>query len=100
MKLQLLSKEKWWARSVRRGKHASHDHFWDLLEIAMLACCCAVHKHCLDVLFSFSEMVRSTPNPPIGFSILKAGLYKSVLLSIYSSSTTRDCNDDRSHDPS
>ena len=23
VKLQLLSKEKWWARSVRRGKHAS-----------------------------------------------------------------------------
>ena len=74
-----------------------HDHSWDSLEIAMLACCCAVHKHGFDVLFSFSAMVQHTPNPPIGFSILKAGLNKSVLLSIYSSSTTRDCNDNRSH---
>lgn len=71
-----------------------HESSWDLLEIAVLACVCAVHKHGIDVLLSFSAMVQHTPNPPIGFSILKAGLNKSVLLSIYSSSTTRDCNDD------
>ncbi|KAJ6319741.1 hypothetical protein OIU78_015200 [Salix suchowensis] len=41
------------------------------------------------MLFSFSAIVQHTPRPPFGFSILKAGLNKSVLLSVYASSTTR-----------
>lgn len=45
------------------------------------------------MLFSFSAIVQHTPYPPVGFSILKAGLNKSVLLSVYASGTARN-NDD------
>lgn len=60
---------------------------WDFLEIALLACFCAIHKHGYKLLFSFSAIVQHTPYPPVGFSILKAGLNKSVLLSVYASGT-------------
>lgn len=65
-----------------------HDSSWDFLEIALLACFCAVHNHGFEMLFSFSAIVQHTPCPPFGFSILKAGLNKSVLMSVYSSSAT------------
>lgn len=64
-----------------------NDNSWDFLEIALLACFCAIHNHGFEMLFSFSAIVQHTPSPPVGFSILKAGLNKSVLLSVYSSST-------------
>lgn len=67
------------------------DSSWDFLEIALLACFCAIHNHGFDVLFSFSAIVQHTPCLPVGFSILKAGLNKSVLLSVYATSNTRDC---------
>lgn len=73
------------------------DSYYDFLEIAVLACFCAVHNHGFDTLFSFSAIVQHTPCPPVGFSILKAGLNKSVLLSVYASSTNRDHNPDHSH---
>ena len=47
----------------------------------------AIHKHGYKMLFSFSAIVQHTPYPPVGFSILKAGLNKSVLLSVYASGT-------------
>ncbi|CAI0580619.1 unnamed protein product [Linum tenue] len=59
------------------------DSSWELLEIAVLACFCAIHNHGFDMLFSFSAIVQHTPSPPVGFSILKAGLSKSVLLTVY-----------------
>ncbi|XP_075093902.1 piezo-type mechanosensitive ion channel homolog [Nicotiana tabacum] len=74
------------------------DSYWDFLEIAVLACFCAVHNHGFDVLFSFSAIVQHTPCPPVGFSILKAGLNKSVLLSVYASTTSRDHDHDHSHE--
>lgn len=49
------------------------------------------------MLFSFSAIVQRTPCPPIGFSILKAGLNKSVLLSVYTSSNVRDIDGSRYH---
>ncbi|CAN0892677.1 Piezo-type mechanosensitive ion channel homolog [Linum grandiflorum] len=61
------------------------DSSWELLEIAVLACFCAIHNHGFDMLFSFSAIVQHTPSPPVGFSILKAGLSKSVLLTVYAS---------------
>ncbi|KAL4572075.1 hypothetical protein LXL04_018844 [Taraxacum kok-saghyz] len=64
-----------------------HGSSWDFLEIALLACFCAIHKHGYKMLFSFSAIVQHTPYPPVGFSILKAGLNKSVLLSVYASGT-------------
>ncbi|KAG2326003.1 hypothetical protein Bca52824_008731 [Brassica carinata] len=71
---------------------------WDFLEIALLACFCAIHNHGFEVLFSFSAIVRHTPSPPIGFSILKAGLNKSVLLSVYSSPSSSYCQDNTTYE--
>lgn len=75
----------------------SIESSWDFLEVALLACFCAIHNHGFEMLFSFSAIVQHTPCPPLGFSILKAGLNKSVLLSVYASTTPRECNYDSSH---
>ncbi|KAL0370555.1 UNVERIFIED_CONTAM: Piezo-type mechanosensitive ion channel [Sesamum angustifolium] len=74
------------------------DSTWDFLEIALLACFCAIHNHGFEMLFSFSAIVQHTPSPPIGFSILKAGLNKSVLLSVYATSNTRGDSENHSHE--
>ncbi|KAK1398972.1 piezo-type mechanosensitive ion channel-like [Heracleum sosnowskyi] len=66
-----------------------YDSTWDFVEIAVLACFCAIQNHGSEMLLSFSAFVRNTPCRPLGFSILRAGLNKSVLLSIYSSRATR-----------
>ncbi|KAL9239206.1 hypothetical protein vseg_013546 [Gypsophila vaccaria] len=66
------------------------DRSLDFLETALLACFCAVHNHGFEMLFSFSAVVQHTPCYPVGFSVLKAGLNKSVLLSVYSSSSNGD----------
>ncbi|KAL6627895.1 hypothetical protein ACP70R_031621 [Stipagrostis hirtigluma subsp. patula] len=62
----------------------------DFVEIGSIVCFCAVHSHGFKMLFSLSAVLRHTPCPPVGFSILKAGLNKSVLLSVYSSQSSRD----------
>ncbi|KAM7258251.1 hypothetical protein ACFE04_013992 [Oxalis oulophora] len=64
------------------------DSSSDFLKIAVLACFCAIHNHGSEMLFSFSAIVQHTPSPPVGFSILRAGLNKSVLLSVYASSSS------------
>ncbi|CAI9107931.1 OLC1v1007416C3 [Oldenlandia corymbosa var. corymbosa] len=74
------------------------DSSWDFLEIALLACFCAMHNHGIEMLFSFSAIVQHTPSRPFGFSILRAGLNKSVLLSVYATSSTRDSHDNASHE--
>ncbi|KAI3472681.1 hypothetical protein Pfo_030830 [Paulownia fortunei] len=74
------------------------DSSWDFLEIALLACFCAIHNHGFEMLFSFSAIVQHTPCPPVGFSILKAGLNKSVLLSVYATSNIRDYCENHSHE--
>lgn len=63
--------------------------YWDYFQIAILLFFCAVHNHGSDLLFSFSSIVHYTPCPPVGFSILKAGLNRSVLLSVYASAAAR-----------
>lgn len=70
---------------------------WDFLEIALLACFCAIHNHGFEMLFAFSAIVQHTPSLPFGFSILKAGLNKSVLLSVYASSSTNYSHDNPSY---
>ncbi|TYK18291.1 piezo-type mechanosensitive ion channel-like protein [Cucumis melo var. makuwa] len=50
------------------------DSMWEFLEIALLACFCTIHNHGFEMLFSFSAIVEHTPSPPVGFSILRAGL--------------------------
>ncbi|KAL5566153.1 hypothetical protein UlMin_029317 [Ulmus minor] len=55
----------------------------DFLPITLLACFCSLHNHGFDTLYSFSAIVQHAPSPPVGFSILRAGLIKSVLLSVY-----------------
>ncbi|XP_031401099.1 piezo-type mechanosensitive ion channel homolog isoform X1 [Punica granatum] len=62
---------------------------WEFVEIALLACFCAIHNHGFDMLFSLSAIIQHSPSPPIGFSILKAGLNKSVLLSVYASRNSK-----------
>lgn len=79
------------------GLH-EHNSAWDFVEIAFLACFCAVHKHGYKLLFSFSGIVQHTPCPPVGFSILKAGLNKSVLLSVYASGNARNGEDNPSQE--
>ncbi|KAI3800979.1 hypothetical protein L1987_29079 [Smallanthus sonchifolius] len=71
---------------------------WEFVEIALLACYCAIHKHGYKLLFSFSSIVQHTPCPPVGFSILKAGLNKSVLLSVYASGTATNNDDNPSQE--
>ncbi|KAH7517167.1 hypothetical protein FEM48_Zijuj09G0033700 [Ziziphus jujuba var. spinosa] len=71
---------------------------WDFLEVALLACFCAIHNHGFEMLFSFSAIVQHTPSRPIGFSILKAGLNKSVLLSVYASPATKYSHDNPSYE--
>ncbi|MBA0617615.1 hypothetical protein Godav_027042 [Gossypium davidsonii] len=74
-----------------------HHSSWNFLEIALLGCFCAIHNHGFEVLFSFSAIVQHTPCPPVGFSILRAGLNKSVLLSVYVSPNTSFCYDNPSY---
>ncbi|KAK3441684.1 hypothetical protein EUGRSUZ_B02004 [Eucalyptus grandis] len=69
------------------------DQNGHLLKIAMLGCFCALHNHGIEILFRFSNVVQQTPFPPIGFNILRAGLIKSVLFSVY---TSRSC--ERQHE--
>ncbi|KAF9607147.1 hypothetical protein IFM89_032369 [Coptis chinensis] len=72
---------------------------WDFLRIAVLMCFSAIHNHGIEMLFSFSAIVQHTPCPPVGFSILKAGLNKSVILSVYASPTARQSQfDNFSHE--
>ncbi|KAG0452569.1 hypothetical protein HPP92_025233 [Vanilla planifolia] len=70
---------------------SSGASFIDLLEIGALLCFSAVQIYGSKVLFSFSAIVQHTPVPPFGFSVLKAGLDKSVLLSVYTSPSSTDC---------
>ncbi|TKY52583.1 Piezo-type mechanosensitive ion channel-like [Spatholobus suberectus] len=74
------------------------DSAWDFLEVALLACFCAIHNHGFEMLFSLSAIIQHAPSPPIGFGILKAGLNKSVLLSVYASSTVRNGNESFSYE--
>ncbi|CAL5353858.1 unnamed protein product [Camellia sinensis] len=48
--------------------------------------------------FVHAIYMRHAPCLPVGFSILKAGLNKSVLLSVYASSTVRDSPNDSSYE--
>nr|XP_043619300.1 piezo-type mechanosensitive ion channel homolog [Erigeron canadensis] len=79
------------------GFHGNNST-WNFVVIALLACFCAIHKHGYKMLFSFSAIVQHTPCPPVGFSILKAGLNKSVLLSVYASGTARNDDDNPSQE--
>lgn len=62
----------------------NHIHSVDFFKIAILACFCAIHNHGLQTLLLFSAIVRHISCPPVGFSILRAGLIKPVRLSGYS----------------
>ncbi|XP_047333858.1 piezo-type mechanosensitive ion channel homolog [Impatiens glandulifera] len=74
------------------------DSSGDFLEIALLACLCAIHNHGSEMLFSFSAILQHAPCLPVGFSVLKAGLNKSVLLSVYASPGTRNRDIDASYE--
>ncbi|CAL4963575.1 unnamed protein product [Urochloa decumbens] len=69
---------------------SNHATTKDFIEIGSIVCFCAVHSHGFKMLISLSATLRHTPCPPVGFTILKAGLNKSVLLSVYSSQNSRD----------
>ncbi|CAL0320586.1 unnamed protein product [Lupinus luteus] len=74
------------------------DSAWDFLEVALLGCFCSIHNHGFDMLFSFSAIIQHAPSPPFGFGILRAGLNKSVLLSVYASSSVRYSDDSFSYE--
>ncbi|KAJ9131516.1 hypothetical protein P3X46_035171 [Hevea brasiliensis] len=76
----------------------NHASYGDFLRIAALAFSCAVHNHGFEMLSSFSAILQHTPCPPIGFSILRAGLIKSVLLSVYTSLSGQIHDDNSSHE--
>ncbi|MCL7046756.1 hypothetical protein MKW94_016922 [Papaver nudicaule] len=69
---------------------------WDFLQIAVLLCFCVVHHHGFEMLFSYSAIVRHMPCTPVGFSILRAGLNKSVLLSVFASPKSRESHSNKS----
>ncbi|KAI4301844.1 hypothetical protein L6164_035084 [Bauhinia variegata] len=60
----------------------SHIYSADILKISILACLCAINNYGLQTLLTFSAIVQRTSCPPIGFSILRAGLIKPVIISI------------------
>ncbi|XVF57384.1 hypothetical protein PTKIN_Ptkin06aG0200900 [Pterospermum kingtungense] len=67
----------------------THANSGDFLKIAVLACFSAIHNHGFEMLLSFSAIVQRTPSPPIGFTILRAGLLKSVILLVYTSASRK-----------
>lgn len=67
----------------------NHASIRDFMEIGVLVCFCSVQNRGFKMLFSFSAILQHTPCPPLGYSILKAGLSKSVLLSVYASASSR-----------
>ncbi|XP_039019748.1 piezo-type mechanosensitive ion channel homolog isoform X1 [Hibiscus syriacus] len=75
-----------------------HVNSGDFLKIAVLACCSAIHNHGFEMLLSFSAIVQHTPCPPIGFSILRAGLLKSVILTVYTSRSRKTPTINFSHE--
>ncbi|XP_042395916.1 piezo-type mechanosensitive ion channel homolog isoform X1 [Zingiber officinale] len=75
-----------------------HAGYMDFLKIGVLVCFSALQNHGFDILCSFSAVLQHTPRPPLGFSVLKAGLKKSVLLSVYNSTSSRDRHQRSSHE--
>ena len=73
-----------------------HSNNGDFMKIVALACFCTVHNHGFEMLFSFSAVLQHTPLP-FGFSIINAGLKKSVLLSVYTSKMGLIKQDSSSH---
>ncbi|XP_038705032.1 piezo-type mechanosensitive ion channel homolog isoform X2 [Tripterygium wilfordii] len=67
----------------------NHASSGDFLRIAVLACFCAIHNNGFEMVSSFSAIVQHFPCPPIGFSIFRAGLIKSVVLSLYISKSSK-----------
>ncbi|XP_074563118.1 piezo-type mechanosensitive ion channel homolog isoform X1 [Curcuma longa] len=75
-----------------------HAGYMDFVKIGVLACFSALQNHGFDILCSFSAVLQHTPRPPLGFSVLKAGLKKSVLLSVYNSTSSRGRHQRSSHE--
>lgn len=67
-----------------------HNSLVDFLKIAALACFCAICNNGFDMFLSYSAVVQDSPFPPIGWNILKAGLKRSFLSSVYFS-TFQEC---------
>ncbi|KAL2642994.1 hypothetical protein R1flu_010581 [Riccia fluitans] len=63
----------------------SRAKFQDFLSIALLLCFLAVQSHGFKVLSSLSATIQQSPQPPLGFGILRVGSRRSVLMSVYAS---------------
>ncbi|BBN02016.1 piezo-type mechanosensitive ion channel component 1/2 [Marchantia polymorpha subsp. ruderalis] len=59
--------------------------FQDFLSIAALLCFLAVQSHGFKVLSSLSATIQQSPQPPLGWGILRVGNRRSVLMSVYAS---------------
>lgn len=58
----------------------------DFVSIAVLLVFSAVQIHGLKVVSSLSATVQQSPQPPLGWGILRSGNGRSILLSVYASS--------------
>ncbi|KAL6324309.1 hypothetical protein AAG906_012555 [Vitis piasezkii] len=70
---------------------------WDFLKIAVLACFVPFIIMGLKCSSHFQQLCSMLP-PSIGFSVLKAGLNKSVLLSVYTSTSRESQHNNSSHE--
>ncbi|CAM6103082.1 unnamed protein product [Calypogeia fissa] len=72
--------------------------FQDFVSIALLLCFLAVQSHGVKVLSSLSATIHHSPQPPLGWGILRVGSGRSVLLSVYASQNfgylQQESNDD------
>ncbi|KAL3516155.1 hypothetical protein ACH5RR_023057 [Cinchona calisaya] len=79
----LQEKGSWAAEIFSQSGLLDPASSMEFLLIAGLASFCAIQNHGFDILCSFSTIVQYTPLPPFGWRFWKAGLNKSVLLSVY-----------------
>ncbi|XP_074311534.1 piezo-type mechanosensitive ion channel homolog isoform X2 [Silene latifolia] len=94
----LKSQGSWPLKVLSQVGLLEYDSTGDFLKIVLLACFCVIHNHGFELLFSFSAILQHAPCLPFGFSILKAGLNKSVLLSVYISKSKENPRHCSSHD--
>nr|XP_027114534.1 piezo-type mechanosensitive ion channel homolog [Coffea arabica] len=79
----LEEKGSWAAEIFSQSGLLDGTSSMEFATIAGLASFCAIQNHGFDILCSFSTIVQFTPLPPFGWRFWKAGLNKSVLLSVY-----------------
>lgn len=79
-------KESWLAHTCFRSAGIWHNaKIEDFVSIAVLLVFSSVQNHGLKVASSLSAAVQQSPQPPLGWGILRTGNRRSILLSVYAS---------------